>query len=172
MENEEKADKAAIGKIDNRVDLLEKQAAKFKRQFEQVKNNAETFTGRLDKTDVSVNNLAAYVAKLEQENETLKHSLSDALSEQKKFGEKIIETNTMLNRLNNTVAELARKPGSYPSETRGSVLGRTDGGQIFWFASGLSYAEAKEATDKEKAEHPGWSFTFIPFIPSKSSENE
>lgn len=144
----EKAPK--IADLIKRLDLLEKRIEKQVREhsklFDAAENTAELLKDERDER------------KAEQESFRAKLMAFDS---------KIVEAGTMLNRLNNQVDNITRRPGTFPPETVGAVLGRTNAGQIYWFVSSITFAEAQEAVKGELEEKPGFEFTFLPIMPKK-----
>ncbi len=144
----EKAPK--IADLIKRLDLLEKRIEKQVREhsklFDAAENTAELLKDERDER------------KAEQESFRAKLMAFDS---------KIVEAGTMLNRLNNQVDNITRRPGTFPPETVGAVLGRTNAGQIYWFVSSITFAEAQEAVKGELDEKPGFEFTFLPIMPKK-----
>lgn len=147
-EQTEKAPKMAD--LIKRLDLAEKRIAKQEREhkklFEAAEHTAELLKDERDERKEEAENLRAKLSA---------------------FDSKLVEAGTMLNRLNNQVDNITRRPGTFPPETVGAVLGRTSAGQIYWFVSSITYAEAQEAVRGELEERPGFEFTFLPVMPKK-----
>lgn len=113
------------------------------RRLEQL----ETIT---DKTALGVEKLAGVVSAASQKAEAV--------------ADRIVQVESLLNRLNNLVSELSRPAGTYSPGVVGAVIAKTGGHQMFMFASRLTYAEAEEAIRKELKEKPDWQFAFIPLV--------
>ncbi|WP_282780322.1 hypothetical protein [Phaeodactylibacter xiamenensis] len=149
---EQRTEKAPkIADLIKRLDLAEKRIAKQEREHNKLFEAAE-HTAELLKTERD---------ERKAETENLRAKLSA-------FDSKIVEAGTMLNRLNNQVDNITRRPGTFPPETVGAVLGRTNAGQIYWFVSSITFAEAQEAVKGELEEKPGFEFTFLPIMPKKN----
>ena len=147
-QTEEKAPKMAdlIKRLDLAEKRISKQAKEHNKLFEAAEHTAELLNQEREERKA--------------EQESLKPKLIS-------FENKLVEAGTMLNRLNNQVDNITRRPGTFPPETVGAVLGRTSAGQIYWFVSSITYAEAQEAVRGELEEKPGFEFTFLPVMPKK-----
>ena len=144
----EKAPK--IADLIKRLDLLEKRIEK------QVREHSKLFDAAEKKAEL-----------LKDERDERKAEQESFRAKLMAFDSKIVEAGTMLNRLNNQVDNITRRPGTFPPETVGAVLGRTNAGQIYWFVSSITFAEAQEAVKGELEEKPGFEFTFLPIMPKK-----
>lgn len=134
-----------------RLDLLEKRIAKQAKEHNKLFEAAE--------------HTAELLNQEREERKAERESLNPKLLS---FERKLVDAGTMLNRLNNQVDNITRRPGTFPPETVGAVLGRTNAGQIYWFVSSITFAEAQEAVRGELEEKPGFEFTFLPIMPKKN----